>query len=135
MTQASRPTCFVAMAFDHDDTDSLYDQQILPTLRRLGIRFVRIDRRQSNDDVNIQIMEQLQSADFCITDLTYARPSAYFEAGFAQRSTPVIYTVRRDHLSRAQPDHLRVHFDLQMKPIIPWKSPSDSSFANRLEKN
>ncbi len=134
MTQTNKPTCFVAMAFDHADTDSLYDKQILPTLKKLGIKFIRIDRRQSNDDINIQIIDQLNNADFCITDLTYARPSVYFEAGFAQKSIPVIYTVRKDHLNPGQPDGLRVHFDLQMKPIIDWKSPDDNSFANRLEK-
>jgi hypothetical protein len=34
---------------------------------------------------------------YCSADLRYARPSVYFEAGYAERSVPVIYTVRRDH--------------------------------------
>jgi hypothetical protein len=58
----------------------------------------------------------------------------YYEAGFAQRSVPVIYTVRKDHLKPGQPDDLRVHFDLQMKPIIPWEAPNDSTFSAKLEK-
>jgi nucleoside 2-deoxyribosyltransferase len=102
-----RPICFVAMAFGRDDTDAFYEKQILPTLKRNGVRPVIINRRQSNDDINFQIFDQLDKADFCIADLTYTRPSVYFEAGYAQRSIPVIYTVR---------------------------SVSDLTFSNRLER-
>lgn len=129
-----KPVCFIAMAFDHEDTDYLYENQILPVLKRNGIKPIIINRHQSNDDLNIQIIDQLQGADFCITDLTYARQSVYFEAGYAQRTISVIYTVRKDHLNSGQPDHLRVHFDLQMKPLISWKSQNDPTFAERLEQ-
>ena len=122
------------MAFDYEDTDQVYAKLILPILKRNDVTPIIINRRQSNDDLNVQIIEQLKKADFCIADLTYTRPSVYFEAGFAQRSIPVIYTVRQDHLRSGQPEELRVHFDLQMKPLIVWKSPKDSSFSNKLEK-
>jgi hypothetical protein len=79
-------------------------------------------------------MDGLRRSDFCIADLTYARPSVYFEAGFAERSVQVIYTVRSDHLRRNQAEDLRVHFDLQMKPLITWKDPEDPSFPTRLER-
>ena len=59
-----------------------------------------INRREDNRDINHQIIEQLNACDFCITDLTYTRPSVYFEAGYAQRAVDVIYTVRSDHLLR-----------------------------------
>lgn len=122
------------MAFGRNDSDAIYQNSILPVLRRNNVKPVIINRQQSNDDLNIQIIERLKQADFCIADLTYTRPSVYFEAGFAQRSIPVIYTVRKDHLNKGQPEDLRVHFDLQMKPIIDWNSASDSSFADRLER-
>lgn len=128
------PVCFIAMGFGWDDTDAFYEKQILPTLKRNGIKSVIINRHQSNDDLNFQIFEQLDKADFCIADLTYTRPSVYFEAGYAQRVIPVIYTVRKDHLAKGQPDDLRVHFDLQMKPIVVWSNPTDVTFSSRLEK-
>src|ERR1019366_7075649 len=92
------------------------------------------NRRESNDDLNLQIVESLDSADFCIADLTYASPSVYFEAGYAQRAVSVVYTVRADHLGRSQSDDLRVHFDLQMKPLLKWRVPNDSMFRARLER-
>ena len=129
------PTCFVAMAFGHHDTDLFYMFQILPVLKKNKIKAIIINRRQSNDDINIQIIEQIKLADLCVVDLTYARPSVYFEAGFAQqRDIPVIYTARSDHLNLGQPDNLRIHFDLSMKPIITWNDVDDKTFSMRLEK-
>ena len=122
------------MAFDHDDTDVLYDRSIGPVLRRNRVIPIIINRSESTDDLNNQIIESLAGSDLCVADLTYARPSVYFEAGYAQRSVPVIYTARADHLGRNQPDDLRVHFDLQMKPIIRWKTPDDAQFRDKLER-
>ncbi len=129
-----KPRCFVAMAFGRDDTNALYERKILPVLGRNHITPVIIDRRESLEDVNKQIIEQLGAADLCIADLTYERPSVYFEAGFAQRAGPVIYTARSDHIAPRSSSDGRVHFDLTMKPLIKWDSPSDRTFAKRLEK-
>jgi hypothetical protein len=49
------------MAFDRADTDVLYERRIRPVLEGNGIVPVIIDRRQSNDDLNKQIMEQLDA--------------------------------------------------------------------------
>jgi hypothetical protein len=133
MTDMRKPRCFVAMAFDHDDTDALYEKSIQPVLKSNSVIPVVINRCEDNRDINNQIIEQLESCDFCIVDLTYTRPSVYFEAGYAQRAVEVIYTVRSDHLARNQPDDRRVHFDLQMKPLIRWTKPEDPGFRTRLE--
>lgn len=133
MPSANKPICFIAMAFGYDDTDEYYEKLVLPVLKQNNITPIIINRHQSNDDLNLQIFGQLKKADFCVADLTYTRPSVYFEAGFAEREIPVIYTVRKDHLDRGQPDDKRVHFDLQMKPLIVWKSPTDKEFSSRLD--
>jgi hypothetical protein len=130
----SKPRCFIAMAFERADTDALYERKIMPLLKRLGITPIIINRSESTDDLNKQIIEQLNACDFCITDLTYERPSVYFEAGYAQRAVPVIYTVRSDHVPPRRSDDGRVHFDLTMKPLIQWKSRTDKTFQRRLEK-
>lgn len=124
--------CFVAMAFGYKDTDKVYDHLIAPILRNKDVEPVRIDCIEFNDDIDDRIISELKRCDFAVADLTYARPSVYFEAGFAQRSVPIIYTCRKDHFSPSADDqfgNLRVHFDLQMKNIIPWSSSSDSKFA------
>lgn len=130
-------TCFVASAFEHKDVDAIYDRSIRPTLRELGIRCMRADRVEHNDDVDDKIFALMDAADFCIADLTYARPSVYYEAGYMFGcKKPVVYICRRDHFHAVSSDpngNLRVHFDLQMKNIIPWTAPTNE-FATRLKR-
>jgi hypothetical protein len=124
------------MAFARDDTNVVYEKHFCPVLLDRGITPVRIDRLEHNDNIDDKIMQELRGAAFVIADLTYARPSVYFEAGFAEhREIPVIYTVRRDHLEAHADDPfgvLRVHFDLLMRNIIDWTDPEDPSFRSRL---
>jgi type I restriction enzyme S subunit len=104
----------------------------------LGITPFRVDRSNRNNDIDDQILAEIRECDFVIADLTYARPSVYFEAGVAQgRDVPVIYTCRKDHFKHQPQDqhgNFRVHFDLQMKPIIQWSVKSNESFTKKLEK-
>lgn len=129
--------CFVAMALGHSDTDKVYETMIAPVLREASIRPFRIDKIDFIDDIDDRVITELRGCDFALADLTYARPSVYFEAGFAQRVVPVIYTCRRDHLHPTPGDthgNLRVHFDLLMKNIVSWSSPADSTFRRRLTR-
>jgi len=129
--------CFVASAVGYDDVDEIYDNSILPILTKLNIKPQRVDRVEHNEDVDDKIFQLIDSSDFLIADLTYARPSVYYEAGYAFGSgKPVIYITRCDHFNTKEDDlvgNLRVHFDLQMKNIIPWSKPN-ISFNNRFRK-
>ena len=82
--------CFVAMAFGHKDTDAIF-KILRKTLGPLGINTQRVDRIEHNDNIDTKIISEIEAADLVIADLTYARPSVYFEAGYAQRSIPVIF--------------------------------------------
>lgn len=127
--------CFVAMAFGRKDCDTVYDRHIVPALTSFKIDPLRIDRREHRDDLNNFIIRMLRESDIALADLTYSRPSVYYEAGFAERQIPVIYTVRKDHLNRSQQDdRLWVHFDLEMKKIVPWDNPKDPNFLKRLKR-
>jgi nucleoside 2-deoxyribosyltransferase len=135
MSNGTSIRCFVAMAVGRPDTDRVYDKLILPTLRSAGIHPIFMGRLEHNDDIDKRIIQEIEACDFAIADLTYARPSVYFEAGYAQRKVPVIYTAREDHLSPQADDklgNLRVHFDLLMRNIVPWSSATDRHFAKKL---
>ena len=125
--------CFVAMALGHQDSDAIYDKQMKPVAAVKDVDARRVDRIPHNDDIDDKIIEEIKSADLVIADLTYARPSVYFEAGYAERAgTPVIYTCRRDHLTRGADDNLRVHFDLEHRNIIAWEDDADAKFPAEL---
>ena len=131
----TRLRCFVAIAFGYPDTDRLFEQ-IRRALEEIDVIANRIDQIEHNDDIDDRIILEIERADFVLADLTYARPSVYFEAGFAQRSAQVVYTVRSDHFQPRMDDpqgNLRVLFDLQMKNIIAWKTPEDRQFLKRLK--
>lgn len=129
--------CFIASAFDHADVDAIFNKAITPVLSELKIKKLRVDRIEHNDDIDDKIFSLIKDCDLCIADLTYARPSVYYEAGFASGlGKPVIYISRRDHFHPREDDpagNLQVHFDLQMKNIIPWTIPN-AFFKSRLLK-
>lgn len=133
MSTKRKPRCFIAMAFGKKDTDTIYDKHIKSIVKNCGFAPRRIDRVIHNDFIDRKIINEIENADVCIADLTYARQSVYFEAGFAQRKIPVIYTCRQDHFINKD-DFLMVHFDLRQRNIIPWNNVSDRVFPIALKK-
>lgn len=84
--------CFVATAFGRDDVDEVYDKCVRPALKRLHVQPSRVNRVEHNEDIDNKIFELLNAADFAIVDLTYSRPSVYYDAGYAfGTGKPVIY--------------------------------------------
>jgi hypothetical protein len=118
------------MAFGRPDTERFYKRLLAPTIRAVGASPVRVVDLNHNDDIDNKILELLNESEIAVADLTYARPSVYFEAGHATPRIPVVYTCRADHLDNPT-DQLRVHFDLQMKNIVPWRTPGDAVFQRR----
>ena len=119
-------SCFMACAFGKEDIDEIYENAILPVLKSMEIKPYRVDQIEHNDDIDNKIIELILKCDICIADLTYARPSVYYEAGyFTGLKKPVIFIARKDHFSPKKEDvygNFKVHFDLQMKNIIQWSS-------------
>jgi len=131
----ARPKCFVAMAIGRNDTDVLYDECIGPAIQDAGLRPIRVDRIVHNDRIDNKIREEIADAAVMVADLTYARPSVYWEAGFAERRVPVVYTCRRDHLTQIATDHygnLAVHFDLRNANILTWAGHGSAKFRKDL---
>jgi nucleoside 2-deoxyribosyltransferase len=135
MTKAIK--CFIAMALGKKDTRALYRNSIKPVLLKLRIEPRCMTFIEHNDELNYRIIQEINEADIVIADLTYARPSVYYEAGYAERVAPVIYSCRKDHFpkgGKVLDENQAVHFDLQMKNIIGWSNPKDHSFQRGLFK-
>jgi nucleoside 2-deoxyribosyltransferase len=127
--------CFVASAIrdnPREDTNVLHFRILKPLLRqRLNINAVRIDELHHNENIDIRLLLEIDRSDLVIADLTYERPSVYFEAGYALgQKIPVVYTCRTDHLRRQA--QYQVHFDLRQRSIVPWQQPDDRQFARLL---
>lgn len=122
--------CFIASAFGKKDVDAIYSKVVKPVLLQKKITPIRVDQVEHNDDIDDKILKSIDECDFCIADLTYARPSAYYEAGRVHGlRKPVIFLARYDHFDHQEGDDLgnyRIHFDLQMKNIIQWSNPTQT---------
>lgn len=116
----------MACAFGKDDVEEIYQNAVLPVLKSMEITPYRVDQIEHNDDIDDKIIELILKCDICIADLTYARPSVYYEAGyFKGLGKSIIFIARKDHFSPKAEDlygNLKIHFDLQMKNIIQWSS-------------
>lgn len=118
--------CFIACSFGKSDIDELYNNCIVPVLKDLNVTPLRVDKINHNQNIDIKIIELIKNSDIGLVDLTYARPSVYFEAGYIEGlNNGVIYMVRKDHLSPREDDtfgNFKVHFDLITKNIIEWET-------------
>lgn len=131
-------SCFVASAFGKEDVDKIYNDAVIPALKSMEIKPCRVDNVEHNEDIDDKIIELMSKCDICIADLTYSRPSVYYEAGhFTALGKQVIFVARKDHFIPKKDDeygNFRIHFDLQMKNIIKWDSAEEISlFKKKLQ--
>lgn len=127
-SQERQKTIFIASAFGISDLDDLYDQCFVPACNSYNYEPVRIDFKEPHQTITELMMNAITEA-FCIfADLTFARPSVYFEVGFAQGlGIPLILTCREDHY-RGLDDNSRVHFDLEQYKISFWSIKKNGKF-------
>jgi nucleoside 2-deoxyribosyltransferase len=121
-------SCFYASAFGFSDVDIVFSK-INELLEKKGISVYRVDKVNHNNNIDQEILQLIDECDFSICDLTYARPSVYYEAGYISgQKKQILYIARDDHFSYDINDthgNKRIHFDLKMKNIIKWSINSD----------
>ena len=95
-------TCFVAMWFDHT-MDEVYELGILPAVEQdCGLKAVRIDRKEHNNQITDEIMAGIRNAEFTVADFRGDRAGVYYEAGFARGlGRPVIYAAGKAKWGRS----------------------------------
>ena len=123
-----RTTVFIACAFGYDEIDLLYEKHILPACKSLNYDAVRVDMTEPKQSITDAILEGITECACVIADLTFARPSVYFEVGFAHGlGIPLLLTCRSDH-HRGKADDEKVHFDLEQYKISFWKRTPKGGF-------
>jgi hypothetical protein len=123
-----RTSIFVACAFGHDEIDRLYDEEYKPACSAFGYEPIRVDMTEPPQTVTESIVEGINESACVLADLTYARPSVYFEVGFAHGlGIPLVLTCRSDH-HRGKDDRTRVHFDLEQYKISFWSRKTQGHF-------
>ena len=89
---------------------------------------VRVDLSEPEQTITELMMKAITEAAAVLADLTHARPSVYFEVGYAHGlGVPLVLTCRQDH-ERGDRDDARVHFDLEQYKISYWSRTSKNRF-------
>ena len=129
-TNVSSDQGFVAMWFD-PSTDEVWKKGLEPGIQDAGYKALRIDRIESNDKIDDEIIAEIKRSRFVVADFTSdspenARGSVYYEAGFAHGlNIPVIFTCRKDLLED-------IHFDTRQYNHIAWEEEKPEDLCKRL---
>jgi nucleoside 2-deoxyribosyltransferase len=108
--------------------DNLFEKELLPACEKYGYKPIRVDINEPTQTITDYIIESILKCECVIADLTYARPSVYFEVGFAHgQGIPLLLTCRKDHF-KGKSDSLRVHFDLEQYKISYWLIDKNNNF-------
>jgi hypothetical protein len=127
-TRPQRTTIFVACAFGNQEINEIYDKYLEPACNAVGYRAVRVDLKEASETITNSILQGIIEAECLIADLTCARPSVYFEVGFAHGlRVPLILTCRQDHY-RGTAEDAKVHFDLEQYKISYWSKDAQGAF-------
>ena len=122
----SNQQIFVACAFGRDDVNQLVNSEIKPLIERFGYQSVVMNERKAPYSIDDEIMQQIRQSYAFVADLTYARPSVYYEVGFAKALGMKTFLIcRHDHENNAE-DTERIHFDLRNHTLGYWQLVGDS---------
>ena len=125
---ADQETIFIACAFNHPEINNLTNEHFILPSKKLGYIPMRVDMDEPDRTITELIIEGITKSAVVIADLTHARPSVYYEIGYAQGlGVPVILTCREDHF-RGEEDNESVHFDLRQHKISFWDIEENGDF-------
>ncbi len=105
---------FVIMKFRDKQLDSAYEGVIKPTIESFGLACVRIDEVQSSGMITNEVLDEIATSMYVLSDLTGSRPNCYYETGFSHAlGKELILTARSDEA---------ISFDLAGYRFIKWET-------------
>jgi hypothetical protein len=106
LSQIYRPnTAFIMMRISpsQPETEDVYDVY-KECFNKFDIKAIRADDIEHEDVITDRILEEIKTSEFLLGDLTYERPSVYYEIGYA-------HSLRRRVIMYRKKD-TQIHFDL-----------------------
>ena len=129
-------TVFVAQSFN-EDILKIYKEIYEPVINSFNLSPILISNLELKENVDESILIQISNCRFLICDLTYARPSVYFECGYATgKDIKIIFTCRDDHNSDNESFNAKnnkVHFDIRNRKISFWNKDNLENFKEELK--
>lgn len=106
LSQSYRPnTAFIMMPIENKvpDNEDIYGAY-KECFSNFGVKAVRADEIEHEDVITKRIIEEIQTSEFLVGDLTNERPSVYYEIGYAHSLGRRVILYRKAGTS--------IHFDL-----------------------
>ncbi len=125
-TASYRPnTAFIMMAIDKNSRD-LEDVKntIKEVCKEFGITATSADEIGHEGSITDRVLEEIESNEFLIADLTYERPNVYYEIGHAHARNKRVHLFRRTGT--------KLHFDIAHRKCPEYESFTD--LKNQLRK-
>ena len=130
LNQSYRPnTAFIMMAINPEkpELDDIYETY-KTCFDKFGIKAVRADEIEHEDVITKRIIEEITTSEFLVGDLTFERPSVYYEIGYAHSRGRRVILYRKSGTA--------IHFDLAAYNCPEYKNMTELKqiFIKRLEE-
>ena len=128
-TSSYRPnTAFIMMAID-DSKPELEDVKngIKEVFKEFGIDAITADEIEHDGAITDRILNEIESSEFLIADLTHERPNVYYEIGHAHARTKRVILFRKKDTA--------LHFDVAHRNCPEYENTTElkTRLRNRLE--